>query len=201
MAATKRRAYRDYDYWGKPLPGWGNPAARLILVGLAPGAHGANRTGRPFTGDGSGVFLFAALHRAGFASQPTSVSRDDALYLIDCYITGVGRCAPPQNKPTTAELDTCRPFLARELTLLPNPQILFCLGHLAFEGTLRVLREAGANVPRFKFAHGAYYEMGEGWPSVMACYHPSQQNTNTGVLTPAMMDAVLAQAKTRLRPV
>lgn len=201
VARTKRRAYNDWEYWGKPIPGWGDPAARLILVGLAPGAHGSNRTGRPFTGDGSGSFLFAALHRAGFASRPISLHRDDGLCLVDCYITAIGRCAPPQNKPTSAELDNCRPFLARELTLLPNAQILFCLGHLAFEGTLRVLREAGAGVPRHKFAHGTLYEIGEGWPSVLACYHPSQQNTNTGVLTSAMMDAVLAQAKARLHPV
>ena len=182
VAQTKRHAYRDWEYWGKPIPGWGDPAARLLLIGLAPGAHGANRTGRPFTGDGSGVFLFAALYRAGFASQPTSVQRDDGLRLIDCYISGVGRCAPPQNRPTPAELDNCRPFLAREITLLPNVQIMLCLGHLAFEGAQRVLREMGASVPRLAFEHGKLYELGEGLPQLMACYHPSLQNTNTGRL-------------------
>ena len=207
VARTKRRAYQDWDYWGKPVPGFGDPAARLLLVGLAPGAHGANRTGRAFTGDGSGVFLYAALHRAGFASQPASAHKDDGLRLIDCFIAMPLRCAPPQNRPTAAELATCRPFMAREIALLPNVQAILCLGGIAFEQTLRLLREQGHDVPRLKFAHGAHYVVETREPSqgsnaprhLLCCYHPSQQNTNTGRLTADMMDAVLAQARSLIR--
>ncbi len=204
-ARVKRRAYMDWDYWGKPIPGFGDPAARLLLVGLAPGAHGANRTGRSFTGDGSGKFLFAALHRQGYANQPTSEHRDDGLALTDCYITGPLRCVPPQNRPTAEELATCRPFFVREMTLLPNTQGIVCLGGIAFDQTLRLLRDSGLDVPRWKFAHGAEFELQTGGSEllsrdsevvhILGCYHPSLQNTNTGRLTPEMMDDVLVRAK------
>lgn len=199
VARTKRRAYRDWEYWGKPVPGFGDPAARLLLVGLAPGAHGANRTGRAFTGDGSGVFLYAALHRAGFASQPDSTHRDDGLELIDCYITAVGRCVPPKNRPTAEELANCRPFLHRELALLSNVQVVLVLGRIAFDGYLRALREMGWEIPRLAFAHGAHHRLPEGLPHLLCSYHPSLQNTNTGRLTATMMDEVLAQAKALFR--
>lgn len=199
VARTKRRAYKNWEYWGKPVPGFGDPAARLLLVGLAPGAHGANRTGRAFTGDGSGVFLYAALHRAGFANQPDSTHRDDGLELTDCYITAVGRCVPPKNRPTAEELANCRPFLQRELALLANVQVVLVLGRIAFDGYLRALRETGWEIPRLAFAHGAHHRLPEGLPHLLCSYHPSLQNTNTGRLTPAMMDEVLAQAKALFR--
>ena len=172
--------------------------ARLLLVGLAPGAHGANRTGRVFTGDGSATFLYAALHRAGFASQPTSEHLDDGLHLTDCFVTMPLRCVPPQNRPMANELTTCRPFMARELALLPNMQVILCLGGIAFDQTLRVLREMGMDAPRWKFAHGAHYTLDD-TVHLLGCYHPSLQNTNTGRLTPAMIDDVLAQARSLLR--
>ncbi len=200
VATVKRRAYRDEDYSGKPVPGFGDPAARLLLIGLAPGAHGANRTGRAFTGDGSGDFLYAALHRAGFANQPTSRTRDDGLRLRDCFITMPVRCVPPQNRPTAQELDACRPFMAREIALLPHVQVVLCLGRIAFEHYLRFLREAGHDTPRLAFAHGAHYSLGNDLPELLCSYHPSLQNTNTGRLTPAMLDDVLAQARALLRP-
>lgn len=210
VARTKRRAYQEWEYWGKPVPGFGDPAARLLLVGLAPGAHGANRTGRAFTGDGSGAFLYAALHRAGFANQPTAGHRGDGLRLIDCLITMPLRCVPPQNRPAAAELDTCRPFMEREIALLPNVQVILCLGGIAFDRTLRLLRDLGYDAPRTKFAHGARYDLepsGEAqnpaWDRpliLLCCYHPSLQNTNTGRLTPAMMDEVLAQARRLMHP-
>ena len=207
VALTKRRAYRDWDYWGRPVPGFGDPDARLLLVGLAPGAHGANRTGRAFTGDGSGAFLYAALYRTGFANQPTSEHRDDGLRLIDCFITMPLRCVPPQNRPVADELNSCRPYMEREIALLSRVQVILCLGGVAFEQTLRTLREMGMDVPRLKFSHGARYEIGgsagdadplsDKWEqlSVLCCYHPSLQNTNTGRLTPAMMDGVLNEAQ------
>lgn len=195
VAETKRRAYMDWDYWGKPVPGFGDPEARLVIVGLAPGAHGANRTGRTFTGDGSGKFLFAALHRAGFANQPTATHREDGLRLHDCFITAVGRCAPPQNKLKAAELNNCRPFLIRELGFLTNASVVLPLGRLAFEGYLRGLREMGHDVPRLQFAHGHLFDLPGDLPYVLPSYHVSLQNTNTGRLTPAMFDDVLARAK------
>lgn len=211
VAHSKRRAYLEWEYWGRPVPGFGDPAARLLLVGLAPGAHGANRTGRAFTGDGSGAFLYAALHRAGFASQPAAKHRDDGLRLTDCFITMPLRCVPPQNRPTAEELNTCRPFMAREVALLPSVQVILCLGGIAFAQTLLLLREQGHDVPRLTFAHGAHYETrpadqpgdpGQGLRQpyhLLCCYHPSQQNTHTGRLTPEMMDDVLATARTLLR--
>lgn len=198
VARTKRRAYLDWEYWGKPVPGFGDRNARLLIVGLAPGAHGANRTGRVFTGDGSATFLFAALHRAGLANQPISEHVGDGLRLTDCYITMPLRCVPPQNRPTAVELTRCRPFMARELALLPNLQAILCLGGIAFEQTLRVLRETGMDAPRWKFAHGAHYELDDSL-HILGCYHPSLQNTNTGRLTPDMIDEVLAQARRTFR--
>ena len=198
VAATKRRAYMDWAYWGKPVPGFGDPAARLLIVGLAPGAHGANRTGRPFTGDSSGDFLYSALFRAGFANQPESHSRDDGLVLHDWFITSVGRCVPPQNRPTAAELVNCRPFLLRELALLDKVQVVIALGHIAFDGYLRALREQGHELPARKFQHGARIELPAGLPLLLPCYHVSRQNTNTGRLTPDMLDAVLATAQEQI---
>lgn len=210
VAQTKRRAYQDEEYWGKPVPGFGDPAARLLLVGLAPGAHGANRTGRAFTGDGSGDFLYAALHRAGFASQPTSRRRDDGLRLDDCYITGVARCVPPQNRPTGEELNTCRSFFAQELLLLDQVEVIMPLGQIAFDQLLRTLRTMGYDLPRLAFGHGRYYDLaayanpegpwGRPLPHLLVSYHPSRQNTQTGVLTAAMMDALFTQARTLFTP-
>lgn len=191
VARTKRRAYRDWEYWGRPVPGFGDRNARIVIVGLAPGAHGSNRTGRMFTGDSSGETLFGALYRAGFANQPTWERADDGLILGDVFITAVGRCAPPANKPTREELLTCRPFLARELALLPVERVL-ALGKIAFDGLLALWRDQGHSIPTLPFAHGARYDLGEGLPQLYASYHPSRQNTQTGRLTLAMFDAVFA---------
>ncbi len=190
VAQVKRKAYRDHDYWGKPVPGFGDPQARVLVVGLAPGAHGSNRTGRQFTGDASGDFLFPALHRAGFASQPQAESRSDGLTLKDMYITASGRCAPPDNKPTPEELNTCQPFLERELTLL-RPRVIVCLGRIAFE---RILKIYSVRASAWKFAHGAVFQLAQG-TQVLCSYHPSQQNTSTGKLTAAMFDAIWRKAR------
>ncbi len=199
VARTKRRAYADQEYWGKPVPGFGDPQARLLLVGLAPGAHGANRTGRMFTGDRSGDFLYAALYRSGFASQPESVHRGDGLTLRDAYITAAARCAPPKNRPTAAELANCLPYLQAELQLLPEVRVILALGGIAFDYTLRALRNLGGTLPRPKprFAHGTEVPLGD--YVLMGCYHPSQQNTFTGRLTPSMMDAILQRASSLLQ--
>lgn len=194
VAVTKRKAFRDQEYWGRPVPGFGDPAARLVVLGLAPGAHGSNRTGRMFTGDGSGDFLYPALHRAGIASRPDARSRDDGLELRGCYITAVGRCAPPDNKPTPGELAACAPFLDRELAALRGARVVLALGSIAFDGYLAFAERAGTRVPapRPKFAHGAVVA---GLPHVLiASYHVSRQNTQTGRLTPEMFDQVLAKA-------
>jgi uracil-DNA glycosylase family 4 len=199
VAREKRRAYRDFEYWGRPVPGFGDVKARLWLVGLAPGAHGSNRTGQMFTGDTSGDTLFAVLHRAGFASQPSARSRNDGLTLYDAFITAVGRCAPPQNKPTGAELLNCRPFLVREWNLMPQVQVLMALGHIAFTGCLSLLRDDGFEVPTLKFGHGVHYPLlapASGRTlHLLGCYHPSRQNTQTGRLTPPMMDDVFSLAR------
>ena len=195
VAKTKRRAYLDWDYWGKPVPGFGDPKARLLLVGLAPGAHGANRTGRMFTGDSSGDFLYRALYKAGFASQPESKSIDDGLILHDAYITAPVRCAPPDNKPLPQEIRNCRPYLERNLELLCNVEIVLALGRLAFDEYRGILVAQG-KLPRkngFVFAHGAEFSAGG---SMLICsYHPSQQNTFTGKLTEAMFDALFARIR------
>lgn len=200
VGRVKRRAYRDWNYWAKPVPGFGDPSAQLVLIGLAPGAHGANRTGRMFTGDSSGDFLYKVLFATGFASQPTSVSRDDGLKLIDAYISAAVRCAPPDNKPTVEEIRTCRPYLERELALLKNVRVVVALGRLAFDVYLRILRDQG-NIARpsgFGFAHDVEHHTGEGQPLLIGSYHPSQQNTSTGKLTEAMFRAVFQRARRHL---
>jgi uracil-DNA glycosylase family 4 len=200
VGRLKRRAYRDWDYWAKPVPGFGDPSARLLLIGLAPGAHGANRTGRMFTGDSSGDFLYKILFDAGFASQPESKSRDDGLKLTDAYISAAVRCAPPDNKPTVEEIRTCRPYLERELALLKNVQVNVALGRLAFDVYLGILRDQGKIERRsgFVFAHNAEHRTGEGQPLLISSYHPSQQNTSTGKLTESMLRAVFQRARRRL---
>ncbi len=194
-AREKVARFADETYWARPLPGFGDPQARVALVGLAPAAHGGNRTGRIFTGDRSGDFLFAALHRVGFANQPVSVSRDDGLHLRDAWVTAVNRCAPPGNRPTPQERDTCLPFLERELAALTGLRVIVGLGSFAWDGILRGLRAAGHPIPRPRprFGHGA--EGAVGPFTVMGCFHPSQQNTFTGTLTEPMIDAVLQRAR------
>jgi uracil-DNA glycosylase family 4 len=201
VGRIKRRAYRDWDYWAKPVPGFGDPRARLLLIGLAPGAHGANRTGRMFTGDSSGDFLYKVLFATGFASQPTSVSRDDGLQLTDAYIGAAVRCAPPDNKPTVEEIRTCRPYLERELELLKAIQVVVALGRLAFDVYLGILRDQGKIARRsgYVFAHNAEHRTGEGQPLLISSYHPSQQNTSTGKLTEAMFRAVFEAARRHLQ--
>jgi uracil-DNA glycosylase family 4 len=199
VARQKVKRFRDQDYWGRPVPGCGDPKARLLIVGLAPAAHGGNRTGRVFTGDRSGDFLFAALHRAGFANQPDSVGRDDGLRLADCFVTPAARCAPPANKPTAAELLSCREYLAREWALLTRLRAVLALGKVGMDATLAMLRETG-RIPRrqaYAFGHGVTHDLGEG-VTLFASYHPSQQNTFTGRLTTASFDAVLAKINRHL---
>lgn len=194
VARVKRKAYKDREYWGKPVPGFGDPQARVLVVGLAPGAHGSNRTGRQFTGDGSGNFLFPALHRAGFANQAVAESRDDELLLKDMYITASARCAPPNNKPSPEELNNCQPYLERELEII-HPKVIVCLGRIAFE---RILRIYSLRSSAFKFAHGALYQLPNGvW--ILCSYHPSQQNTLTGKLTLKMFDEIWQKAKELLK--
>lgn len=197
VAREKRRAYRDCPYWGRPVPAFGGAGARLILVGLAPGAHGSNRTGRMFTGDASGETLFAALHRHGFASRPRSLARDDGLRLADCFITAAVRCAPPGNKPSRTEFAACKPFLRRELALLRRGRIYVALGRLAYDALLEVLGELSPlpAQPRPRFAHGALHACAGGHRALLCSYHPSRQNTQTGRLTPEMLDAVFARAR------
>ena len=194
VAHVKRKAYMDEEYWGKPVPGFGDPNARVLVVGLAPGAHGSNRTGRQFTGDASGGFLFPALYRAGFANQPSAESRSDGLVLKDMYITASGRCAPPKNKPTSEELNTCQPYLERELEIL-NPKVIVCLGKVGFDRIRRIFSVKDALV---KFGHGALYQLENGtW--LLGSYHPSQQNTLTGKLTVKMFDDIWKDAKELLK--
>jgi uracil-DNA glycosylase family 4 len=187
VAREKRRAYRDWEYWGKPVPGFGDSNAQLLILGLAPAAHGANRTGRMFTGDRSGDFLYAALHKAGFANQPTSLHRDDGLHLENAYITATCRCAPPDNKPLPSEISNCRGYLERELEIL-QPKAILALGKIAWDGYLDILKQRGVIASRalYKFAHGAEAEVSPGTPRLFGVYHPSQQNTQTGRVTPAM---------------
>ncbi len=194
VARVKRRAFRDEPYWGRPVPGFGDAAARIVLIGLAPAAHGANRTGRMFTGDRSGDFLYAALHRAGLASQPVSRARGDGLTLRGAFVTAACRCAPPENRPSPGELARCAPVLDAELALLA-PRVLVALGAVGWDAALGALRRAGHPVPRPRprFGHGAELRL-PGAPTLVGSYHPSQQNTQTGRLTPAMLDAVLARA-------
>lgn len=201
VARDKRAAFRDQDYWGRPVPGFGDQRATVLIVGLAPAAHGANRTGRMFTGDRSGDWLYRALHRAGFANQPESTDRGDGLQLRGAYVTAGVRCAPPGNKPSTEERDACRPFLEREIDLLDAASGIRCivpLGKFAYDLTLRIYRERGFDVPSPKprFAHGAEVSLGgDEAPTLVASFHPSQQNTFTGKLTEEMLDAIFARAR------
>jgi uracil-DNA glycosylase family 4 len=194
-AADPPRRYRGQDYWARPVSGFGDPDARILIVGLAPAAHGANRTGRMFTGDRSGEWLYAALHRAGLANQATSDHRDDGLRLHDAYVTATVRCAPPANKPTTEERDNCLPYLERELNLLDRARVVVALGAFGWDGFLRAARTIGIPTPRPKprFGHGAEADLGGRW-TLLGCFHPSQQNTFTGKLTVPMIDAVFARA-------
>jgi uracil-DNA glycosylase family 4 len=194
-AREKRAAYADWDYWGRPLPGFGDPDARVLIYGLAPAAHGGNRTGRMFTGDRSGDWLFAALWRTGLANQPTSVARDDGLQLRDCWVSAAVRCAPPANRPTPQERDNCLPWSVRELELLGDVRVIVCLGAFAWDAALRLRAALGEPTPRPRprFAHGA--ELLAGRWSLLGCFHPSQQNTFTGRLTEPMLDRVLLRAR------
>lgn len=198
VARTKRAAYSREAYWGRPVPGFGDPKARILVVGLAPAAHGANRTGRMFTGDRSGDWLYRGLYRAGLANQPSSVQRGDGLELQSCYVSAAVRCAPPQNKPTPAEREACRPFLERELDLLGDVRVLVALGKFAFDQLWRVLQDRGEPMPRprTRFRHGVEVEIRSDLV-LIASYHPSQQNTFTGTLTEPMFDAVWARAVAR----
>jgi uracil-DNA glycosylase family 4 len=195
VASEKRASYRDDEYWGKPIPGFGDPRARILFLGLAPAAHGGNRTGRVFTGDRSGDWLFGAMHRAGLANRAESVWADDGLRLEGAYIAAAVRCAPPQNKPTPAERDECQPFLERELVLLPRLRVVVALGGFAYQAAWRVLGDAGVALPspRPRFAHGL--EVATPTVTIVGCYHPSQQNTFTGRLTEPMLDSVMERAK------
>ena len=196
IGREKRRAYLDWEYWAKPVPGFGDPKARVLILGLAPGAHGSNRTGRPFTGDGSGYFMYPVLYKAGFASQPTATHRGDGLRLKDAYITAAVRCAPPQNKPTPAEIANCSVFLDREMAVLKNVRIVVALGRIAFDAYLNYLKRRGLPVSKadILFAHNVHYEMPDG--RVLLCsYHPSQQNTQTGKLTEKMFFEVFVKAR------
>lgn len=196
IAVKKRRAYLDHEYWGKPVPSFGDPNARVLIVGLAPGAHGSNRTGRPFTGDGSGDFLYPVLYEAGFASQPRAVSRDDGMQLHDMWITSVGHCAPPDNKPLPEELANCAPYLDEEIAALSNVRTIVCLGKIAFDGVVQHLLRTKQIARRgeLKFAHGAEYKLPDG-RYLQATYHPSLQNTNTGKLTKAMFYKIFQRAR------
>jgi uracil-DNA glycosylase family 4 len=200
VARVRRRAYRDETYWGKPVPGFGDPEARLLIVGLAPGAHGANRTGRVFTGDSSGDLLYRVLYETGFASQPHSTSRDDGLTLHGAYIAAAVRCAPPDNKPSTDEIANCRPYLQREIDALKQVRVVVALGKLAFDNYLLVLRNRGGIQSRsaFLFAHNRVHEIASTSPVLISSYHPSQQNTSTGKLTESMFLAVFRQARIQI---
>ena len=200
MARQKKREFRDWEYWGKPIPGFGDPNARLLVVGLAPAAHGANRTGRMFTGDSSGRWLYEALHRFGFASQPDAISRDDGLTLDDCYITAAARCAPPANKPSGAELGRCRSYLVEEVRLLSRVRVVVTLGRVAHDSWLKAAGWWARLAPRERppFRHGAVSVLPDE-TVVVASYHPSRQNTNTGKLTRALWHDVFARARAALR--
>jgi uracil-DNA glycosylase family 4 len=196
VAREKRLAYRSWDYWGKPVPGFGDPRARLLILGLAPAAHGGNRTGRVFTGDRSGNFLYKALYEAGFANQPTSTDRGDGLRLVDAYVAAAVRCAPPANKPLPSESANCRPYLEAEIGIL-HPRAVLVLGGIAMRAYLGLLKDGGRirSLAAFLFRHGASYSLGADLPQLFSSYHPSQQNTFTGRLTEAMLAAVLGDIR------
>ncbi len=197
VAREKKREFRDEEYWGRPVPSLGGADARLLIIGLAPAAHGGNRTGRVFTGDSSGRWLFRALHKAGFASQPTWQRRNDGLELIDCYITAVIHCAPPGNKPLPGEIEHCRGYLTEELRRLTRLRAVLALGKIAFDNYLKSLKTAGVTLPKPlpKFSHDSAHVLGRDLPVLLASYHPSRQNTNTGKLTEPMFDAVFGRAR------
>ena len=196
IAETKRRAYQDQTYWGRPVPGFGDPRARILILGLAPGAHGANRTGRPFTGDGSGDFMYPVLHNLGLASQPRAISRDDGLKLRHAWIASVVRCAPPGDKPTPQELRNCAPHLAAEIESLKRVRVVVCLGKIAFDGYLAYLLQTGMidRKSEYRFAHGAEYQLPNGL-HLLATYHPSLRNTNTGRLNSTMFTRIFLRAR------
>ncbi len=198
VARVKRRAYLDWDYWGKPVPGFGDPKARLLILGLAPGAHGSNRTGRMFTGDGSGNFLFPALFRAGFANQANSKNRSDGLELDDCWLTAAGRCAPPANKPSREELNNCQVWLEREISLLSEIHGVVVLGKIALDSLLRLPGFSELPKKEIAFSHGAFYQPDKKLPWILCSYHPSLQNTQTRRLTIEMFDQIWQQATQRL---
>lgn len=195
VTRTKRKAYQDQTYWGKPVPGFGDPQARIMIVGLAPGAHGSNRTGRMFTGDASGDFLYPALYRAGFANQPHADHTGDGLALHKAFITAICRCVPPKNRPKVTEIKNCLPWLSAEINLLPNLQGFVALGKIAFDGILRLYKSRGNHLGKLDFGHNAFYNLGQGNPWLLASYHPSQQNTLTGRLTEDMFNAVWDRVK------
>lgn len=196
IGMEKRRAYRDHEYWAKPVPGFGDPLARVLILGLAPGAHGSNRTGRPFTGDKSGGFMYPILHKTGFASQATAVHRDDGLKLIDCYITAAVRCAPPDNKPLPEEIAQCAPYLDREITALEKLKVVVALGKIGFDAYLAHLQRAGFRFRKsdYRFGHAAEYSMPNGI-MLLGSYHPSNQNTATGKLTATMFEQIFRRAR------
>jgi uracil-DNA glycosylase family 4 len=200
IGRDKKREFREWDYWAKPLPSFGRPSARLLIIGLAPAAHGGNRTGRFFTGDSSGRWLFRALHKAGFANQSTWQRRDDGLKLIDSYITAVCHCAPPDNKPLPSEIEQCSAYFDEELKHLKQLRVVIVLGKIAFDNYLKGLRRLGVMLPKPlpKFVHNTIHELGGGLPALIASYHPSRQNTNTGKLTEPMFDAVFERARRQL---
>jgi len=193
----KPKRYRDWEYWSKPLPSFGDPEARILIVGLAPAANGGNRTGRMFTGDSSGEWLFGTLYRFGFASQPNSLRRDDGFALRDCYITATIRCAPPKNKPLPQEIENCRPYFLQELDLLKDSKVMVALGQIAFAQTLKSLRRKGLEIPSLDFGHGRVYPL-PGGQTLISTYHPSQQNTQTGKLTHRMFDRIFDLAQKNL---
>jgi uracil-DNA glycosylase family 4 len=195
VANTRKKAYKDWVYWGRPVPGFGDHQARLLIVGLAPGAHGSNRTGRMFTGDASGEFLFSALYRAGFANQPTAISREDGLKSKDIFISAVCRCVPPDNQPTRAEMENCTDYLLEELDLLTRLEGIVALGRIAFDNVLDIYRQKGLDIARLSFGHGAFYQLGENLPWLLTSFHPSRQNTQTGRLTVAMFDQIWQKSR------
>jgi uracil-DNA glycosylase family 4 len=195
VAQSKRKAYQDQTYWGKPVPGFGDPDARIMVVGLAPGAHGSNRTGRMFTGDASGDFLYPALHRAGFANQPTADHIGDGLKLNDVFITAICRCVPPNNRPYIAEIKNCLPWLEAEINLMKHLQGFVTLGKIAFDGIQRMYKMRDIELPDMEFGHNNFFKLGKNLPWLLSSYHPSQQNTLTGRLTEEMFDGIWARAK------
>jgi uracil-DNA glycosylase len=198
VAREKKKEFKDFEYWGKPVPSNGKPDSRLVIIGLAPAAHGGNRTGRMFTGDNSARFLFRHLYKAGFSNQPTSEYRGDGLELRDCYITAAVRCVPPENKPARKEIENCSGYLDRELKMLPNVRVILALGKLAFDSTVNFYKLNQSLKGRFQFRHGTKYPLGRNLPILVGCYHPSPRNTNTGKLTNRMFMKVLNDVKESL---